>query len=81
MATTRIMLLHVGALGRTESRAISDIIDHAGQSKENNRDNGRLITGQVRVLEPDCGCRVSFFLAKWQYIAATGRVRVVSLMM
>ena len=36
MATTRIMPLHVGK-GRTESRAISDIIDYV--------DNGKLITG------------------------------------
>ena len=41
MATTRIMLLHVGK-GRTESRAISDIIDYVANPKKT--DNGRLIT-------------------------------------
>ena len=34
MATTRIMPLHVGK-GRTESRAISDIIDLCSKSTEN----------------------------------------------
>lgn len=42
MATTRIMPLHVGK-GRTESRAISDIIDFVANPKKT--DNGRLITG------------------------------------
>ena len=42
MATTRIMPLHVGK-GRTESRAISDIIDYVTNPKKT--DNGRLITG------------------------------------
>ena len=42
MATTRIMPLHVGK-GRTESRAISDIIDYVANPKKT--DNGRLITG------------------------------------
>ena len=42
MATTRIMPLHVGK-GRTESRAISDIIDYVANPKKTN--NGRLITG------------------------------------
>ncbi len=41
MATTRIMPLHVGK-GRTESRAISDIIDYVANPKKT--DNGRLIT-------------------------------------
>ena len=42
MATTRIMPLHVGK-DRTESRAISDIIDYVVNPKKT--DNGRLITG------------------------------------
>ena len=42
MATTRIMPLHVGK-GRTESRAISDIIDYVANPKKT--DNGKLITG------------------------------------
>ena len=42
MATTRIMPLHVGK-GRTESRAISDIINYVANPKKT--DNGRLITG------------------------------------
>ena len=41
MATTRIMPLHVGK-GRTESRAISDIIDYVANPKKT--DNGKLIT-------------------------------------
>ena len=45
MATTRIMPLHVGK-GRTESRAISDIIDYVANPKKT--DNGRLITGYAR---------------------------------
>ena len=35
MATTRIMPLHIGK-GRTESRAISDIIDYVGDVREEN---------------------------------------------
>ena len=69
MATTRIMPLHVGK-GRTESRAISDIIDYVANPKKT--DNGRLITGYA------CDSRIAdaeFLLAKRQYIAATGRVR------
>ena len=69
MATTRIMPLHVGK-GRTESRAISDIIDYVVNPKKT--DNGRLITGYA------CDSRTAdaeFLLAKRQYIAATGRVR------
>ena len=69
MATTRIMSLHVGK-GRTESRAISDIIDYVANPKKT--DNGRLITGYA------CDSRTAdaeFLLAKRQYIAATGRVR------
>ena len=69
MATTRIMPLHVGK-GRTESRAISDIIDYVANPKKT--DNGRLITGYA------CDSRTAdaeFLLAKRQYISATGRVR------
>ena len=69
MATTRIMPLHVGK-GRTESLAISDIIDYVANPKKT--DNGRLITGYA------CDSRTAdaeFLLAKRQYIAATGRVR------
>ena len=42
MATTRIMPLHIGK-GRTESQAISNIIDYAANPQKT--DNGRLITG------------------------------------
>mgnify|MGYP000833680830 CR=1 FL=1 len=69
MATTRIMPLHVGK-GRTESRAISDIIDYVANPKKT--DNGKLITGYA------CDSRTAdaeFLLAKRKYIAATGRVR------
>ena len=69
MATTRIMPLHVGK-GRTESRAISDIIDYVANPQKT--DGGKLITGFA------CDSRVAdaeFMLAKRQYIAATGRVR------
>ena len=69
MATTRIMPLHVGK-GRTESRAISDIIDYVANPKKT--DNGRLITGYA------CDSRTAdaeFLLAKRQYISATGRMR------
>ena len=69
MATTRIMPLHVGK-GRTESRAISDIIDYVANPQKT--DNGRLITGYA------CDSRTAdaeFLLAKRQYIAATGRMR------
>ena len=69
MATTRIMPLHVGK-GRTESRAISDIIDYVANPKKT--DNGRHITGFA------CDSRTvdaEFLLSKRQYIAATGRVR------
>ena len=69
MATTRIMPLHVGK-GRTESRAISDIIDYVANSQKTN--GGKLITGFA------CDSRTAdaeFLLAKRQYIAATGRVR------
>ena len=41
MATTRIMPLHIGK-GRTESRAISDIIDYVANPQKT--DNGKLIT-------------------------------------
>ena len=69
MATTRIMPLHTGK-GRTESRAIGDIIDYVANPQKT--DNGRLITSY------ECDSRVAdaqFLLAKRQYIAATGRVR------
>ena len=69
MATTRIMPLHIGK-GRTESQAISDIIDYVANPQKT--DNGRLITGY------GCDSRTAdaeFLLAKRQYIAATGRVR------
>ena len=69
MATTRIMPLHVGK-GRTESRAISEIIDYVANPQKT--DHGRLITGY------ECDSRVAdaeFMLTKRQYIAATGRVR------
>ena len=69
MATTRIMPLHTGK-GRTESRAISDIIDYVANPQKT--DNGRLITSY------ECDSRIAdaqFLLAKRQYIAATGRDR------
>ena len=69
MATTRIMPLHIGK-GRTESQAVSDIIDYVENPQKT--DNGRLITGY------GCDSRTAdaeFLLAKRQYIAATGRVR------
>ena len=69
MATTRIMPLHTGK-GRTESRAVSDIIDYVANPQKT--DHGRLITGY------ECDSRTAdaeFLLAKRQYIAATGRVR------
>ena len=62
MATTRIMPLHVGK-GRTESRAISDIIDYVANPQKT--DHGRLITGY------ECDSHVAdaeFMLAKRQYI-------------
>ena len=42
MAATRIMQLHTGK-GRTESQAVSDIIDYAANPQKT--DNGRLVTG------------------------------------
>lgn len=69
MATTRIMPLHVGK-GRTECRAISEIIDYVANPEKT--DHGRFITGYK------CDSRVAdaeFMLAKRQYIASTGRVR------
>jgi len=69
MATTRIMPLHTGK-GRTESKAISDMIDYVANPQKT--DNGKLITGY------ECDSRTAdaeFLLAKRQYIAATGRVR------
>ena len=69
LATTRIMPLHVGK-GRTESRAIADILDYAANPEKT--DGGRLISSY------GCDSRVAdaeFMLAKRQYIAATGRSR------
>lgn len=69
MATTRIMPLHIGK-GRTESRAISEIIDYVANPQKT--DHGKLITGY------ECDSPVAdaeFMLAKRQYLAATGRVR------
>ena len=69
MAPTRIMPLHIGK-GRTESRAISAIIDYVANPQKT--DPCRLIPGY------ECDSRVAdakFMLAKCQYIAATGRVR------
>ena len=68
MATMRIMPLHVGK-GRTESRAISDIIDYMANSKKT--DNGRFIAGYAC---DSWTADAEFLLAKRQYIAATGRV-------
>ena len=65
MATTRIMPLHIGK-GRTESQAISDIIDYVANPQKT--DNGKLITGY------GCDSRTAdaeFLLAKRQHIAAT----------
>lgn len=61
MATTRIMPLHIGK-GRTESQAISDIIDYVANPQKT--DNGKLITGY------GCDSRTAdaeFLLAKRQY--------------
>ena len=69
MATTRIMPFHAGK-GRTESRAISDIINYVVNPQKT--DNGRLITGFA------CDSRMvdaGFLLTKRQYIVATGRVQ------
>ena len=69
MATTRIMPLHIGK-GRTESQAVSDIIDYVANPQKT--DNGRLVTGFA------CDSRVAdaeFLLAKREYISTTGRVR------
>ena len=57
MATTRIMPLHVGQ-GRTESRAISDIIDYVANPKKT--DNGKLITGYT------CDSRTADAESFWQ---------------
>ena len=57
MATTRIMPLHVGK-GRTESRAISDILDYVANPKKT--DNGRLITrSEERRVGKECRSRWS----------------------
>ena len=54
MATTRIMPLHTGK-GRTESQAVSDIIDYVANPQKT--DNGRLVTGFA------CDSRVSWGIA------------------
>ena len=69
MATTRIMSLHVGKC-RTESQAISDIIDYVANPQKT--DNGKLITSYAC---DSWTADAEFLLAKRQYIAATGRVR------
>ena len=72
MATTRIMPLHVGK-GRTESRAISDVIDYVANPQKT--DNGKLITGYA------CDSRTAdaeFLLAKRQYIADRKSTRLNS---
>ena len=64
-----IMPLHTGK-GRTESQAVSDIIDYVSNPQKT--DNGRLVTGFA------CDSRVAdaeFLLAKREYISTTGRVR------
>lgn len=69
MATTRIMPLHIGK-GRTESQAVSDIIDYVSNPQKT--DNGRLVTSFA------CDSRIAdaeFLLAKREYISTTGRVR------
>ena len=63
------MPLHVGK-GRTESCAIADILDYAANPEKT--DGGRLISSF------GCDSRVAdaeFFLAKRQYLSATGRSR------
>ena len=55
MATTRIMPLHIGK-GRTESQAVSDIIDYVANPQKT--DNGKLITG-YGCDSRTCRCRVS----------------------
>ena len=42
MATTRIMPLHVGK-GRTESQAISDIIDYVANSQKTDEYSGQQV--------------------------------------
>lgn len=69
MATTRIMPLHIGK-GRTESQAISDIIEYVSNPQKT--DGGKLITDFA------CDSRVAdaeFMLAKRQYLVTTGRLR------
>ena len=63
------MPLHVGK-GRTESRAIGDIIDYVANPKKT--DNGKLITGYAC---DSWTADAEFLLAKRQYIATTGQVR------
>ncbi len=66
MATTRIMPLHIGK-GRTESQAVSDIIDYVSNPQKT--DYGRLVTGFA------CDSRVAdaeFLLVKREYICLLG---------
>ena len=49
MATTRIMPLHIGK-GRTESQAISDIIDYVANPQKT--DNGKLIPAMAVTAGP-----------------------------
>lgn len=68
MATIRIMALRTSK-GRTESQAVSDIIDYVSNPRET--DSDRLVTGFV------CDSRVAdteFLLAKRECIFTTERV-------
>ena len=51
MATTRIMPLHVGK-GRTESRAISDIIDYVANPKK------QIMAGSLPAMRVTAGLRM-----------------------
>ena len=57
MATTRIMPLHVGK-GRTESRAISDIIDYVANPKK------QIMAGSLPAMRVTAGLRMQSFF--WQ---------------
>ena len=52
MATTRIMPLHVGK-GRTESRAISDIIDYVANPKKTDSKTTMDIYARVKYNKPE----------------------------
>ena len=69
LATTRIMPLHVGK-GRTESRAIADILDYAANPEKT--DGGKLISSFA--CEPDTVVS-EFTLSKREYQELTGRVQ------